>query len=407
MSKILIIGCTETTKVLVPALIKEKGIAEEICVASKRKEDADEYRNMYKNSPIRIVTAGVDVTNEEKTLLMMRIFGPTLIINLTPSHLNKTVMEIALKIGASYIDTKYYTDPTGTKCLIHEQFECSSQFYAKNLRCVTGCSFNPAAYVCLARTIINQNLLDTIESVDLIRIDSTKSDTGHTFPSVADLTKLHEDGRLIDNGELKTFEALKYKTTRTFPGMGKRTLYAFDNPVIDSFKNELPEIKNVRYFSSLKKQYLTLVNTLNKIGMLSTTPIAINGTKIAPVDYLEAVIPKAENNVSSSRGTLNIGILATGVKAGVTKSVLLYLTCDQTESYSEYGVSAVGLMSAITTLAGVILLIKNKWNNPGVFTPGDYEPGLLITRLKELGIDYKVVDAEPIEIEETEEENEE
>lgn len=405
MNKILIIGCTETTKVLVPALIKDKGLVDEICVASKRKEEADEYRNKYKNSPVRIVTAGVDVTNEEKTLLMMRIFGPTLIINLTPSHLNKTVMEIALKIGAAYIDTAYYTDPTGTKCLIHEQFECSSQFYAQKLVCVTGCSFNPAAYVCLARTIIKQRLLDEIESVDLIRIDSVKAGSVEAMPSIAELTKLHEDCRVIEDGEIKTIDALKYKTTRTFPGMGKRTLYAFDNSVIDSFKNELPDIKNVRYFSSLKKQHLTLVNTLNRIGMLSDKPLDIKGAKIAPIEYLEALMPEKKAVDASTRGTLNIGLLATGKKDGESKSVLLYLICDHTESYEEYGVSAPGLMSAMTTLAGVMLLRKNKWNNPGVFTPGDYEPELLLDMMKGLGIEYKILmDADPMVIEEVIEE---
>lgn len=407
MKKILIIGCTEITKVLVPALMKEKGITD-ICVTSKIKEEADEYRRKYQGAPVRVMSAGVDVTAEDKALLMMSIFGPNLIINLAPSHLNKKVMEIALKIGASYLDTAYYTDATGKTCLIGEQFDLSSQFYAKKAMAVTGCSFNPAAYICLARTITNQKLLDTIEFCDLIRIDVMKSNAGEPMPSVSDLYMLHKEGRSIVNGKITTFEALKYKTTKNFPGIGKRTLYAFDNPVIDSFKNEIPEIKTVRYFSSLKKQYMTLVNTLNKIGMLSSKQISVKGVNISPIEFLESLMPKAEEVAKTNKGTVNIAICASGKKDGEDKSVLLHLICDQAASFSEYGVSAVGLMSAMTTLAGVTLLRNGKWNNPGVFTAGDYDPELLLDKLKELGIEYAItMDVDPIVIEENEEDTDE
>lgn len=404
MDKVLIIGCTETTKVLVPALVKDTKLVSELCVASKTKEECDEYRKKYMGAPVRIITAGIDVTNEEKTLLMMRIFGPSLIINLAPSRLNKTIMEIALKIGASYIDTSY-TDETGDTSIIDQQFELSSQFYAKKLVCITGCSFNPAAYVTLTRLILNRRMLDTISGVDIIKIDSTKNDSGVSLPSVAEIKKLHEDSRVLEDGELKTMEALKYKTTRTFPGMGRRTLYAFDNSVIDSYKRGMPDIKNVRYFSSLRKPHLTLVNTLKKIGMISTDPISIKGVKISPLEYLEEVMPKPEDNASSHKGTVNIGLLATGKKNGEDKSVLMYFVSDQEKAYNEYGVTSLGLMSALTTLACFKLVASKRWANPGVFTPGDFEPEFLLNKMDELGLEYNTqLDADPIVIEEVEEE---
>ena len=80
MNKVLIIGMSDVTRVIVPILCRKGGMADEICIASKNKEECDELKRQYKDAPVRIVTAGVDVTNEEKALLMMKIFGPNLIL---------------------------------------------------------------------------------------------------------------------------------------------------------------------------------------------------------------------------------------------------------------------------------------------------------------------------------------
>ena len=50
-------------------------------------------------------------------------------------------MGIALKIGASYIDMKFYTDESGRECLIDEQFACAEDFYNKNKSIVFGYEF--------------------------------------------------------------------------------------------------------------------------------------------------------------------------------------------------------------------------------------------------------------------------
>ena len=201
MNKILVIGCTEVTKVIVPMLSADPLKVSEICVASKNKEECDELKKKYKDAPVKIVTAGVDVTNEEKSLLMMSIFGPTLIVNLTPSYLNKTVMEIALKIGASYIDAKYCTDETGKECRLEDQIEMSKRFFEKNLLCVTGCSFDTAGLVCLAKEAFRRPEIQKLESVDIVDIIVADEDNKVSTPPISDLKRLSEPLRYIEDGD--------------------------------------------------------------------------------------------------------------------------------------------------------------------------------------------------------------
>ena len=50
MNKILVIGCTEITKVIVPMLSADPLKVSEICVASKNKEECDELKKKYKDA---------------------------------------------------------------------------------------------------------------------------------------------------------------------------------------------------------------------------------------------------------------------------------------------------------------------------------------------------------------------
>jgi len=85
MKKVLVIGCTGIAKLIIPALCKDKSYVSEICIADTDKKMCDEFKTILSASPVRVVTAGVDITNEERTMLMVKIFGPELIINLMPA----------------------------------------------------------------------------------------------------------------------------------------------------------------------------------------------------------------------------------------------------------------------------------------------------------------------------------
>ena len=384
MNKILVIGCTEITKVIIPYLSSDPVRVNEICIASKEKEECDELKKKYKDSPVKIITAGVDVTNEEKALLMMRIFGPTLIVNLAPSYLNKTVMNIALKIGASYIDSAYYSDESGRQCLIEEQFEMSSQFFAKKLSCVTGCSFDLAAYVSLARLGAKSLPVGALESVDIVDITTTDEEKNNKTPSINDIRRLSEPLRYIENGEFMTAQALSIPAKFTMNDYST-DVDCFDHKLLDAIKRGMPEAKNVCYFSQVDESFAYLVRTLDSIGMLSKEAVEVNGASIAPIDYLEAVIP-SERKVSEGRSRAFKGVVLNS--SSDNASVLAGFECKTWDQPSKYEVSSDAFFNGIAILAGTLLLGDQKWSAPGVFTPGDFEPDELIGKMKELGLKY-------------------
>lgn len=396
MNKILVIGCTEITKVIVPMLSADPLKVSEICVASKNKEECDELKKKYKDAPVKIVTAGVDVTNEEKSLLMMSIFGPTLIVNLTPSYLNKTVMEIALKIGASYIDAKYCTDETGKECRLEDQIEMSKRFFEKNLLCVTGCSFDTAGLVCLAKEAFRRPEIQKLESVDIVDIIVADEDNKVATPLISDLKRLSEPLRYIEDGEFKTADALSIPAKFTTEDGKTFEVDGFDNKLLDFFHKGMPQAKNVCYFSQVDENYSYLVRMLDSIGMLSTEPISISGASIAPIDYLAAVLPKAHGD-SESRDKNIIGVVLNSLSD--SDSLYMGFECKTWDQPKKYDVDAHAFFNGVTLLAGILLIDSGKWNAPGVFTALDFDAGDLIGKIKELGLKYNMtVGQSPLEI---------
>ena len=388
MNKVLIIGMSDVTRVIVPILCRKGGMADEICIASKSKEECDELKRQYKDAPVRIVTAGVDVTNEEKALLMMRIFGPNLIINLAPAWLNKEIMSIAVKIGSSYIDTKYYADETGRTCLIEEQFEMAQSFASNNITGVTGCSFNMAAFICLAKLAVAEKTLDSIDSVDIIDI-SKNSDPSISIPSMEDLTRLSKPAQYLKDGEIAEAASLSVESEFSFDDEEPTKIYMFSSPIIDTYQRGMPEIKNVRYFADLEQNTVNVASTLRDVGMLGTTPVSIKGVEIAPLDFLSKVLP---TDVALGRSVCERikGVILSGKKDGEDKDVFMYFKCKDSDEPSKFGVNTSSYFSAITLLAGASLIRTEGWNIPGVFTPGDFDPELLLAKMSDLGIKYSM-----------------
>lgn len=389
MSKILIIGCNDITRVIVPLLVTKKGLVDEICIASKNKEECDELKRKYKDSPVRIVTAGVDVTIEEKALLMMRIFGPSLIINLAPTYLNKHIMGIALKIGASYIDMKFYTDESGRECLIDEQFACAEDFYNKNKTCVTGCSFNTAAFICLTRLALSDGTFDSVSNIDIIDITESNGEK-MSVPSIEDFERLSAPSKYIEDGEVKQAPAMSISTEFSYDGKEPTKIYQFASPVIESYERGMPEIKNVRYFACLDQNTAYVAEVLSSVGMLSTEPVKVRGVEIAPIDFLASVLPSGASAGDPSDKKIK-GVIITGTKNGEEKSVFMYFECNDSEEPAKFGVSTASYLSAITLLSGSMLMGTQGWDIPGVFTPGDFDPKLLLDKMKEFGVHYSVV----------------
>lgn len=405
MKKVLVFGCKGIARLIIPAICKDKSYVSEICIADEDKKQCDEYKTILGNSPVRVVTAGVDINNAERTILMVKIFGPELIVNLMPASYSCKLMEIALKIGACYIDSSLFFDVTkdvkNENTFLSKQFEYFTRFREEKKTAVVGCAFNPAAITSLVRLAM-ANKYESITSVDIIDMNSGKGTAAGIMDSSFNMEIFTEPARYLENGKIQEYLPLKGKTIRQIPGFGKRTFYVLTNPLIDDFVKEIPDIPNVRWLSTFRKEYLGIIRTLDKVGMLSRTPVDIGGTKISPFDFLTRVMPH-EDASKTAKGSSGIAVVITGLIKGKTQTNMYYASVENATVQSEYGLTSNDYLAAITMLAGTILVCTDQWVKPGVYSPNAFDPALLMDVMKTNGFDYTVTKTTPVELIEEEE----
>lgn len=401
MKKVLVLGCNDVTKIIIPELCRGDNDITDICLAAKDKAECNEYRSKFAGGRVRIMTAGVDVTNKEAAMMMVRIFGPDLIVNLLPEDVCLDVMHIALEIKASYIDCSLLPDPSGM--LLSKQFELFGDFRDKGLTAVVGCSYNPAVITSVVRRALKTSF-DSIDSVDVLEVGTPSEFSEYKDPlGLGKGKEKLEDAVCIEKGKTVSKKALSIKTTRELPGAGQKTFYMMSNKVVDDFIKEIPDIGNVRYFSPYTEGDASrddeMIEVLKKAGMYSEEEIEIKGVKISPKEFLMKLMP-AERKSTKPHGMTGTGIVVTGKRNGNVRTALHFAAADNDECMEKHGMYVDSYLEATAMLAGVKLMVNDRWNKAGVFTPCAFEPEMLLDTIKEGGFEYSETrDAEPVKLE--------
>ncbi len=397
MKKILIFGCNEVADAVLGILCSDTRYASEICLASGDKACCDVLKKKYANLPVRITTARADVNNEAGTKMMLSIIQPDIIVNLEKPELTMKVMKIALFQGADYIDMTLVD--WERKDFLSQQFELFSDFRSKGLTAIAGCSLNPAVITSLARSAA-QSRLDKTEEANIFEINLKSSVAVSNIKELLNSVEYkakEEKAVCIRNGAADEVEPLSMKIKREIPDVGVRTMYMLNNPIVEDFLKEIPEVPNVRYFAPFRRKSTAMIDTLRDAGMLSDVPVEIEGVKIAPIDFLCKVMPVPSDSEEIT-GKSAAGVFVSGIKDGAPRCVMACAAMDNEECREKNGINVNSFYDALALAGGVKLLCTEKWKRAGVYTACAFEPDLLLDIMRKDGFKYTLSDAEPINI---------
>ena len=396
MQRVLVIGCGKLARAVIPMLSKNSVYFREVCLSGRSKTKCDEYKKKYSSDKQKIVTAFADIRNMEKTLLMAKIYHPDLVINLAPASLNLQVMDLCLEMGANYIDASLYMPKGSSTCDINAEYAYDQKFREKELTAIIGCGFNPGVINALAQYAAIK-LMDDIQTVDIL--DMNAGTNAHPYlmntPMLQSLRQISSDSRMWSNGQIVKVPPMSVQAKYNFPEIGKRNLYMVDHEVLDALGGELPEATSIRYFSAFKRNFLSMVKILREVGMTSTTPVDIDGQRIAPLDFLSEVMPQQEDVVATARGKTGVGMLLRGSKEGVGKQCLIYTLVDHQECFAQYGASVTDFMAASALVTGAILIFLGRWKQNGVHMISEFDPFPFLKELQNQGFTYKILDNAP------------
>jgi len=378
MKKVLILGCTGATDFIVSNLINSNGISE-ICICDPDKAKCDEIRKAHADSRVRISTARADLSNEAGTRMMLSITQPEVIVNMSPSRFTILVMKLALEIGADYIDQDLYKPGEGG--LLSEQFSYFGDFRAKGKMAVVGCAMNPSVITSLVREATREEF-EKITDVDVLEVN-LDINKGSIVPA-----------KYIENGEAKECPEADFSMVGLFPEVGTNTVSIANNIIVEDFIKEIPEVANVRYFTTFNKEEAEADNTelLEKLGMLSDEKIAITPeVSISPKEFWNLMKESNKKEITLG-GKCLVGVIMKGIKFGSSKKTWAYVVGDNDKCLSKYNMSAKEVWDAYAILSGTVLICNGKWNKMGVFSPAAFDPDYLLHDLRGRGLRFEWAD---------------
>jgi saccharopine dehydrogenase (NAD+, L-lysine-forming) len=352
----------------------------------------------------------VDADKVQEVVDLINSYKPDLVMNIALPYQDLTIMDACLICGVNYMDTANYepedTDDPEWRAIYEKrckekgfsayfdyswQWAYKEKFEKAGLTALLGCGFDPGvtqAYCAYAK----KHEFDTIDTIDIL--DCNGGDHGYAFatnfnPEV-NLREVSAPGSYIENGKWVEIPAMSIKREYDFDSVGQKDMYLLHHEELESLAVNIPEVKRIRFFMTFGQSYLTHMRCLENVGMLSTTPIDFEGTKIVPIQFLKALLPDPASLGPRTVGKTNIGCIFTGKKDGKDRSIYIYNVCDHQECYKEVQSQAISYTTGVPAMIGTALVVNKIWDKKGVFTTDEFDPDPYMEMLNEYGLPWVV-----------------
>lgn len=403
--RLLVIGCGGVGESIIKILMERdpKGSWLEKVVASdydlsKPRRIAAEVKDK------RIIAENVDGTDKECVKELIKKHDIDLVMDAALPFMTNNIFDAAFEGGANYINMGVWCEPKeepecyglGKECykefMADYNFSRSDQWEAKNQLAIIGLGIEPGTIDVFARFAADY-LFDELETIDVkdggnvMNPDGGKDDVIFGFnvwtmldecmnPSV---TWYRDKGFVCD-------EPLSDPEVFDFPeGIGPVQLYKIEHEEPVFMPRQLADrgLKRVSYKISLDDNLVHALKAVKALGLRSTMPVEMNGTKISPRDFVAKVAPQPDVMDDHMVGKICGGVLCEGLKDGLRRKIFLYQITDQQESMKRFGTQAVVSQTGFGAAIGIELVGRGIWKGNGVRTPEYFDPVPYLRLMKE------------------------
>jgi saccharopine dehydrogenase-like NADP-dependent oxidoreductase len=144
--------------------------------------------------------------------------------------------------------------------------------------------------------------------------------------------------------------------------------------------------KRVTFKYGLGEEFISVLETLHKLGLDRTDPVSVGGVSVSPRDVVAACLPDPATLGDKMSGLTCAGTWITGTgKDGQPREVYLYHAVDNASTMAEYGSQAVVWQTAINPVVALELLDSGAWSGTGVLGPEAMPPRPYLDLLTEYG----------------------
>ena len=392
MSRVIIIGAGGVGNVVAKKCAQNDTVFSEVLIATRTVSKADrivaEIHQHLSGSKTTFTTASVDADHVPALVELFNSFRPELVINVALPYQDLTIMDACLETGVHYLDTANYEPLDVAKFEYSWQWAYRERFEQAGLMALLGCGFDPGATGVFTAHHAKHHFKE-IHSLDII--DCNNGDHGKAFatnfnPEI-NIREITAKGRYYENGEWTETEPLAISQDIYYPKVATRKSFVLYHEELESLVINFPTIRRARFWMTFGESYIKHLSVLEGVGMTSIVPIDFRGLKVAPIEFLKAVLPVPESLAENYTGQTCIGVQAKGTgHDGQEKVHFVYNVCDHAETYREVQAQGVSYTTGVPAMIGAMLMLQGTWKRAGVYNVEEFDPDPFVAAMNTWGL---------------------
>jgi saccharopine dehydrogenase (NAD+, L-lysine-forming) len=338
----------------------------------------------------RFTAVQVDASNAESVARLAREYSCDVVFNAVDPRFVLPIFNGALAAGATYLDmamslsSPHAEEPyakVGVK-LGDEQFAATGEWEKAGLLALVGIGVEPGLSDIFARYAADHLFsdIDEIGVRDGANLVVTGPDGSPSFaPSFSIWTTIEE---CLNPPVIYEAERGWYTT----PPFSEPEIFDFPEGIgpVECVNVEHEEVlliprwvkaRRVTFKYGLGEEFISVLQTLHKLGLDRTTPVSVGGHDVSPRDVVAACLPDPAGLGDRMTGKTCAGtwIKGTGID-GQPREAYLYHVVDNAWTMAEYGSQAVVWQTAINPVVALELLAAGTWAGAGVLGPEAFDP---------------------------------
>ncbi|MFP4561671.1 MAG: saccharopine dehydrogenase family protein [Spirochaetia bacterium] len=397
--KVLLVGAGGVGEAVV--LLTEKYATpwlEKMVVADYNLARAEEVAAKTKKSA-RYPVERIDASQKEEITALAKKYGVDMVLNACAPQFNMPIFEGSFDAGCTYMDMamslsqKHPTDPyTKTHVKLGDlQYEQAKRWEKKGLLAVCGSGVEPGMVNVFARYAAD-HLFDEIYELN-VRDGADLETRGIDAPFGFSVWTTIEE---CLNPPVVWEKKRGWYTTEPFSepeifnlpeGIGPVEMVNVEHEEVlmmpRYFRNK--GLKRVTFKYGLGTEFISLLETLRRLGLDKTDPLTVDGVRVSPRDVVAAAAPDPARIGEAMYGKTAAGLWVVGKKDGYDRSVYIYQIADNQECMKKVGSQAVVAQTAFNPVIMMELLAEGIWKGTGVQNPEYFPAEPFISRMEYYG----------------------
>lgn len=347
--------------------------------------------------PDRFSGERVDASSRQELVELIARVRPDAVLNACDPRFNEPIFAAAFEAKVTYLDMamtlshphpeRPYEQPG--EMLGDKQFAVEQQWQDAGLLALVGIGVEPGLSDVFARYAADE-LFSSIDEVG-VRDGADLVVEGYDFaPTFSIWTTIEEclNPPLIWERERGFYTTAPFSEPEVFEfpeGIGPVECVNVEHEEVVLIPRWV-DCQRVTFKYGLGQEFIDVLSTLHKLGLDSTEPVSVRGTKVAPRDVVAAALPDPATLGERMSGRTCAGTWVTGAgKDGQPRSTYLYHVVDNETTMREYASQAVVWQTAVNPAVALELLDRGDWKGSGVLGPEAFPPAPFLELLREYG----------------------